>query len=464
MTTIDNYGPLTTDPDLDAALAIQGTGRATTTIQSIINKLAAEGITPVATILFNDRGTFNSTTVLTEAFLRNDVIRYTDTSGTGDTSGTYFYDGSGGTGIAPPTTPWVLLVARGGQFFSGSTAPASTLGKEGDAYIRDNGEFYNRGASSWSLVATLVTAASVTAAITAHEAATNPHPGYLTPSEVIGVAPITATVSGSNVQIGINLADFGQAPGYKYNWVQTAGTTPASGQAQAAATLTQGAAATLTIHDSDRDGGDVSNELNGLTTGSTIWILDEASDNNYAQFRLTADATDNTGTTTLATTCIRLQGTLPAGEVAVVIFPAGGGGGHTIQEEGVPLVQRSNLNFVGPTVTATDNAGTDTTTITIQGSDLGGGAIIPHQSTAPTTGAAEIAIYPNNSGALQTRAQNDGTIASLLRVIRSTTAPAASDRRVDTEWVDTSTGVIYRWWPEIDNGNGGWLPITANEV
>lgn len=43
----------------------------------------------------------------------------------------------------------------------------------------------------------------------------------------------------------------------------------------------------------------------------------------------------------------------------------GGGGGHTIQDNGTPLTQRTNLNFVGATVT--DDAGNDATVITITG-------------------------------------------------------------------------------------------------
>ena len=44
------------------------------------------------------------------------------------------------------------------------------------------------------------------------------------------------------------------------------------------------------------------------------------------------------------------------------------GSGHTIQEEGSNLAQRTNLNFIGTAVTAADDAGNDATTITITGS------------------------------------------------------------------------------------------------
>lgn len=44
------------------------------------------------------------------------------------------------------------------------------------------------------------------------------------------------------------------------------------------------------------------------------------------------------------------------------------GSGHVIQDEGVALTQRPNLNFIGPTVTVTDNAGNSATDVTITAS------------------------------------------------------------------------------------------------
>lgn len=50
----------------------------------------------------------------------------------------------------------------------------------------------------------------------------------------------------------------------------------------------------------------------------------------------------------------------------------GGSGGHTIQDEGAALTQRTNLNFVGTAVTVTDDAGNDATVVTISGTGGGG--------------------------------------------------------------------------------------------
>jgi len=44
-----------------------------------------------------------------------------------------------------------------------------------------------------------------------------------------------------------------------------------------------------------------------------------------------------------------------------------GSDGHTIQDEGSDLPQRTNLNFVGVGVTATDDSGNDATVVTISG-------------------------------------------------------------------------------------------------
>lgn len=56
-------------------------------------------------------------------------------------------------------------------------------------------------------------------------------------------------------------------------------------------------------------------------------------------------------------------------------------GGHVIQDEGgPPLTARANLNFVGPVVTATDDAGNDATIITITAGPGGGDVIGPANS------------------------------------------------------------------------------------
>jgi hypothetical protein len=49
----------------------------------------------------------------------------------------------------------------------------------------------------------------------------------------------------------------------------------------------------------------------------------------------------------------------------------GSGGGHTIQDEGTPLTQRTKLNFVGAGVTVTDDAGNDASVVTVSSGGAG---------------------------------------------------------------------------------------------
>ena len=72
-----------------------------------------------------------------------------------------------------------------------------------------------------------------------------------------------------------------------------------------------------------------------------------------------------------------VDGTIPAG---------GGGGGHTIEDEGTPLTQRTKLNFVGAGVTVTDDAGDDATVVTIP---TGGAVDSVNTRTGAVTGLAE---------------------------------------------------------------------------
>lgn len=62
-----------------------------------------------------------------------------------------------------------------------------------------------------------------------------------------------------------------------------------------------------------------------------------------------------------------------------VTITGSGTGGHTIQDEGTPLTARTNLNFVGATVTVTDDAVNDATKVTITA--VGGGGDV----TGPAT-------------------------------------------------------------------------------
>ena len=60
---------------------------------------------------------------------------------------------------------------------------------------------------------------------------------------------------------------------------------------------------------------------------------------------------------------------------------SGGGGGHTIEEEGSPLTQRTKLNFVGTIVTVTDDPGDNATVVTLTPGSGGGDVYGPVTNT-----------------------------------------------------------------------------------
>jgi len=70
-----------------------------------------------------------------------------------------------------------------------------------------------------------------------------------------------------------------------------------------------------------------------------------------------------------------------------LVFKAGGtGGGHTIEDEGTPLTQRDDLNFVGDGVTVTDAGGK--TVVTIPGGSAGSGDVVGPASAVNNNFAA----------------------------------------------------------------------------
>lgn len=84
--------------------------------------------------------------------------------------------------------------------------------------------------------------------------------------------------------------------------------------------------------------------------------------------------------------------------------------GHTIQDEGVDLTNRTKLNFIGSGVTASDNAGTGTTDVTISA----GGHIIQEEGVA-------LPQQPNLNfiGSSITATDNPGTNSTDITLISS---------------------------------------------
>lgn len=74
----------------------------------------------------------------------------------------------------------------------------------------------------------------------------------------------------------------------------------------------------------------------------------------------------------------------------VTIDATGGGGGHTIEDEGTPLADQTNLNFTGAGVTATDSGGK--TVVDIPGGGGGAGVVEKIVEDVLTVATAPITV------------------------------------------------------------------------
>lgn len=76
----------------------------------------------------------------------------------------------------------------------------------------------------------------------------------------------------------------------------------------------------------------------------------------------------------------------------------GAGGGHTIQDEGISLTQRTKLNFVGAGVTVTDDAGNDASLVTITSG--GGSGTVTSVSVTTANGVSGSVANPTTTPAI----------------------------------------------------------------
>ena len=117
-----------------------------------------------------------------------------------------------------------------------------------------------------------------------------------------------------------------------------------------------------------------------LPTNTTYWQLLASKGNTGATGATGADGATGAGVVVGGTTGQVLK--KKSNSDYDTEWGAGGtGGGHTIQDEGSPLTQRTNLNFAGAGVTATDDAGNDATLVTITSGGGSGDVVGPATNT-----------------------------------------------------------------------------------
>jgi len=117
----------------------------------------------------------------------------------------------------------------------------------------------------------------------------------------------------------------------------------------------------------------------------------------------------------------------------------GGAGGHTIEDEGTPLTDRTNMNFVGAGVTATDAGGKTVVTIP------GGGVAIGDTVTSATAGSV---LFAGAAGVLAQKNAQLFWDDTNNRLGIGTTSPSQKLDVVGSISIPTTisstTGVIYK--------------------
>lgn len=87
----------------------------------------------------------------------------------------------------------------------------------------------------------------------------------------------------------------------------------------------------------------------------------------------------------------------------------GGGSGHVIEDEGVPLATRGSLNFVGSGVAVTDDLGNDATVVTISGGGAGAVTSVNTQTGDVVLNAADVGADPDGAAVSEVTSHEGNT-------------------------------------------------------
>jgi hypothetical protein len=150
-----------------------------------------------------------------------------------------------------------------------------------------------------------------------------------------------------------------------------------------------------------------------------------------------------------------------------------GSAGHTIQDEGTPLTARTNLNFVGAGVAATDDAGNNATKITIGSTSPGGSDTQIQFNDSSAFGGDAGLTYNKTTDALTVAGALSAGAGNVL--VQNVAASYGADvTPTMTNWTTPSgevtfsteyAGGSYPSWKLFDKitntGTSGWFAVAS---
>ena len=206
-------------------------------------------------------------------------------------------------------------------------------------------------------------------------------------------------------------------------------------------------------------------KLDGIASGAQVNTVDDVSGSNSISIAPTTGSPVAQLVNDQASPGnLKYYGTSGAGTKGFHDLPSGGSA-HVVQDEGTPLPQRANLNFVGAGVTATDDFDNNATVVTIPGGVGGAGDAVVWEITQPGHPFTTIGqpIY-SSDGATWANAAADDAATVHVAVTAEIVSPSVFKAQLSgiLTGITAATLTPGTYYYLADNGTLSATPGTIN--